>query len=71
MAKRVQIPGYELARNLVGQQNLPEVLPASLGQGCYLQSEISELIRRAMNGSKLGPETGLETASHRVTRRRA
>ncbi len=34
-AKRVQIPGYELGRNLVGQQNLPEVLPPSLGQGCF------------------------------------
>ena len=48
MAKRVQIPGYELARNLIGQQNLPQVLPPSLGHGCYLQSEIAELIRRAM-----------------------
>jgi hypothetical protein len=48
MAKRVQIPGYELARNLIGQQNPPEVFPPSLGHGCYLQSEIADLIRRAM-----------------------
>lgn len=48
MAKRVQIPGYEVARNLMGQQNLPELLSPSLGHGCYLQSEILELIRRAM-----------------------
>jgi hypothetical protein len=48
MAKRVQIPGYELARNLIGQQNLPQVLSPSLGHGCYLQSEISDLIRRAV-----------------------
>lgn len=48
MAKRVQIPGYELARNLIGKQNLPEVLPPSLGNGCYLQSEIAEVIRYAM-----------------------
>ena len=48
MAERMQIPGYELARNLIGQQNLPQVLSPSLGHGCYLQAEISGLIRRAM-----------------------
>jgi hypothetical protein len=26
LAKRVQIPGYELARNLVGEENLPQLL---------------------------------------------
>jgi hypothetical protein len=50
LARRVQIPGYELACNLVGQRNLPDVLPALLGHGCYLQSELTELIARAMNG---------------------
>ena len=46
LAKRVQIPGYELARNLVGEENLPQLLPPSLGHGCYLQSEIDEVLTR-------------------------
>lgn len=48
LAKRVQIPGYELARNLIGLQNLPQILRPWLGHGCYLQSEIAELVRPAM-----------------------
>lgn len=48
LAKRVQIPGYELARNFVGGENLPRLLMPSLGHGCYLQSEITELLTRAM-----------------------
>lgn len=48
LAKRVQIPRYELARNLVGPENLIELLHPSLGHGCYLQSEITELLVRAM-----------------------
>ena len=48
LAKRVQIPRYELARNLLGEENFPEILPPSLGQGCYLQSEIAELLTRGM-----------------------
>jgi hypothetical protein len=48
LAKRVQVPGYELARNLIGGENLPRVLVPSLGHGCYLQSEITELLTRAM-----------------------
>lgn len=48
LAKRVQIPGYELARNLVGEENLPQLLLPSLGHGCYLQSEMAELLTRAM-----------------------
>jgi hypothetical protein len=48
LAKRVQIPGYELARNLVGRENLPEFLRPSLGNGWYLQSELAELLRRKM-----------------------
>lgn len=44
LAKRVQIPGYELARNVVGERNLPQFLSPSLGHGCYLQSEIAELL---------------------------
>jgi hypothetical protein len=63
MAKRVQIPGYELARNLIGQQNLPDVLPPWLGHGCYLQSEIAELIRRAIIKSAvaIGPAISFVT----------
>lgn len=49
LAKRVQIPGYELARNLVGERNLLGFLSPSLGHGCYLQWEIAELLRRAMS----------------------
>lgn len=48
LAKRVQIPGYELARNLVGEGNLPQLLPPSLGHGCYLQAEITQLFMRTM-----------------------
>ena len=48
LAKRVQIPGYELARNLVGEANLPRLLLPSLGHGFYLQSEINEVLTRAM-----------------------
>jgi hypothetical protein len=48
LAERVQIPGYELARNLVGEENLSQLLLPSLGHGCYLQSEIDEVLTRAM-----------------------
>lgn len=48
LAKRVQIPGYELARTLIEEENLPQLLLPSLGHGCYLQSEITELFRRTM-----------------------
>jgi len=65
IAKRVQIPGYELARNLIGQRNLPHVLPSSLGHGCYLQSEILELIRRAMLYPRTGEEISLNAPVHK------
>lgn len=48
LARRVQIPGYELARNLLGKDTLPQLLLPSLGHQCYLQSEIVELLTRAM-----------------------
>jgi hypothetical protein len=48
LAQRVQVPGYELARNLVGEENLPHLLRPSLGHGCYLQSEITELLMKTM-----------------------
>ena len=47
LAKRVQIPGYELARNLIGHRSLLQLLSPTLGHGCYLQSEITELLTRA------------------------
>jgi hypothetical protein len=52
LAKRVQFPDYELARNVVGEGNLPQLLPPSLGHGCYLQSEITELLTRAMEDKR-------------------
>jgi hypothetical protein len=52
LAKRVQVPGYELARNLVGEENLPHLLPPSLGHGCYLQSEIDEALTRALKNQE-------------------
>ena len=52
LAKRVQIPGYELARNFVGGEKLQEFLLPSLGHGCYLQSEIAELLRCATRGQE-------------------
>ena len=52
LAKRVQIPGYELARNLLGKDNLPQLLLPSLGHECYLQSEIAELLTRAMKNQE-------------------
>ena len=44
LAKRVQIPGYEFACNLVGTRGLPQRLSPALGHGCYLQSELAELV---------------------------
>jgi hypothetical protein len=52
LAKRVQIPGYELAHNLVGEENLPQLLLPSLGHGCYLQSEINEVLTRAVKSQE-------------------
>lgn len=48
LAKRVQVPGYELVRNLAGRENLPQIVVPSLGHGCYLQSEIAEVLTRAI-----------------------
>lgn len=52
LAKRVQIPGYELARNLVGEENLPQLLLPFLGHGCYLQAEINEVLTRAVKNQE-------------------
>lgn len=52
LAKRVQVPGYELVRNLAGRENLPHVFLPSLGHGCYLQSEIAEVLTRTMKNHR-------------------
>ncbi len=52
LAKRVQIPGYELARNLTGKENLSQLFPPALGHGCYLQSEMDEVITWAVKKQK-------------------
>ena len=55
LAKRVQVPGYELAHNLIGQGNLRELVPPFLGHGCYLQAELTELVAHIL----ARPEGGL------------
>jgi hypothetical protein len=47
LAKRVQIPGYELARGLLRESTSSNGVTQSLGHGCYLQSEIREMIALA------------------------
>ena len=47
LAKRVQIPGYELARSLWQESISSSVVTQFLGHGCYLQSEIREMIALA------------------------
>ncbi len=54
LAKRVQVPGYELLRNVVGKGSPAELLPPSLGYECYLQSEIAEAITRVMKEPRSG-----------------
>jgi hypothetical protein len=49
LAKRVQIPGYELARRLLQESSSSKVVRPLLGHGCYLQSEIHEMIVLALN----------------------
>jgi hypothetical protein len=44
LVKRIQIPGYELARNLPQKRNGSNLLIPVLGHECYLQSEIREMI---------------------------
>jgi hypothetical protein len=47
LAKRVQIPGYEQARELFPEAIQTGVLEPSIGDGYYLQSEIRTLLRRS------------------------
>ena len=48
-AKRVQIPGYELARSLLQESASSNGVTQFLGHGCYLQSEIHEMIALALD----------------------
>ena len=52
LAKRVQIPGYELARNFIGEKKLGKLVLPSLGHGCYFQSEITEMLTRATKNQR-------------------
>jgi hypothetical protein len=52
LAKRVQIPGYELACNLVGKRELPQLYPPYLGHSCYLQSELADLVTHALKDTE-------------------
>jgi hypothetical protein len=47
LAKRVQILGYERARGLLRESTSSNGVKQSLGHGCYLQSEIREMIALA------------------------
>ena len=49
LAKRVQIPGYELARSLLQESTSSNVVTQFLGDGCHLQSEIREMIALALD----------------------
>jgi hypothetical protein len=49
LAKRVQIPGYELARSLFQESTSSNAVTQFLGHGCYLQSEIREMIALALD----------------------
>jgi hypothetical protein len=48
LIKRVQIPGYEQARELFDDAIAQGVLKPSIGEGYYLQSEIEALLGRAV-----------------------
>ena len=48
LAKRVQIPGYEVTRILFQAGNGSKVMRAVLGHRCYLQSEMQEMLARAI-----------------------
>ena len=62
LAKRVQIPGYEVARNLFGCRIVSKAFRPHLGHGYYLQSELRELVRAANQGGFCG--------IHRLERKR-
>ena len=47
LLRRVQIPGYELVRSVSRTRRRSKLLASVLGHGCYLQSEIQEVLARA------------------------
>jgi hypothetical protein len=49
LAKRLQIPGYELSRSLLQESISSNVVGQFLGHECYLQSEIREMIALALD----------------------
>ena len=49
LAKRAQIPGYELARSALQESTFSNVVARFLGHRCYLQSEIREAIALALD----------------------
>jgi hypothetical protein len=49
LVKRVQIPGYEQARNLFHEAIHVGLIAPSIGEGFYMQSEIRELLGWAMS----------------------
>jgi hypothetical protein len=51
LAKRVQIPGYEQARDLFQMAIENGLLSPSIGKGFYLQSEIQALLRWTANAA--------------------
>ena len=54
LAKRVQIPGYELARDLFAQAGADDVIKPSMGEGYYLQTEIRAVLRWAEEDAHSG-----------------
>jgi hypothetical protein len=48
LQKRVQIPGYELARDLSEDLTSSNTVSQVLGHRCYLQLEIREMIALAL-----------------------
>lgn len=53
LVKRVQIPGYELVRNLSPRGQHSTLLSPVLSHGYYLQSEIREMLGASMDHSPL------------------
>jgi hypothetical protein len=49
LAKRVQLPGYELAQSLVRRSIPSKLITHFLGHHCYLQSEICEMMALALD----------------------
>jgi hypothetical protein len=52
LAKRVQVPGYELVRDLICEATAGRVCTPFLGKKYYLQSEMQELLAWASEESK-------------------